>query len=128
MHMRYKGASSSRRQLPGSSPQGAFLGILLFIIIFNGALLRPAIPRLNNRNLKYIDDLSMMVAIDLKRMLADDPVDRARPLTFNERTRQILPVENNQMQELLHDLHEFTTNKQLKIKERKDKCDEVQFL
>ena len=119
MHMRYKGASSSRRQLPGSSPQGAFLGILLFIIIFNGALLRPAIPRLNNLNLKYIDDLSMMVAINLKRMLADDPVDRARPLTFNERTRQVLPVENNQMQELLHDLHEFSTNKQLKIKEKK---------
>ena len=52
MYMRYKGATSSRRLLPGSSPQGAFLGILLFIIIFNGALLRPAIPRLHSLNLK----------------------------------------------------------------------------
>ena len=34
MFMRYKGATSSRKLLPGSSPQGAFLGILLFIIIF----------------------------------------------------------------------------------------------
>jgi hypothetical protein len=39
MYMRYKGSSSSRKLLPGTSPQGAFLGILLFIIIFNGALL-----------------------------------------------------------------------------------------
>ena len=38
MFMRFNGATSSRRFLPGSSPQGAFLGILPFIIIFNGAL------------------------------------------------------------------------------------------
>ena len=67
MHMRYKGATSSRRYLPGSSPQGAFLGILLFIIIFNGALLRPRIPRLSSLNLKYIDDLSMLYALNLKK-------------------------------------------------------------
>ena len=57
MFMRYKGTSSTRKMLPGSSPQGAFLGILLFIIIFNGALLRPAIPRPHSLNLKYVDDL-----------------------------------------------------------------------
>jgi hypothetical protein len=61
MHMRYKGATSSRKMLPGSIPQGAFLGILLLIIIFNGALLRPAIPRIHSLNLKYVDDLSMLV-------------------------------------------------------------------
>ena len=50
--MRHRGATSSRRFLPGSTPQGAFLGILLFIIIFKGALLRPAIPRPHSLNLK----------------------------------------------------------------------------
>ena len=44
MYLRFDGASSSEKLLPGSSPQGAYLGILLFIIIFNGALLRPRIP------------------------------------------------------------------------------------
>ena len=63
----------------------------------------------------------MMVAINLKKMLVDDPVDRVRPLTFNERTRQVLPVENNQMQELLHELHEFSSSKQLKVKGGKRK-------
>ena len=32
VYMKYKGSQSTRISLPGSSPQGAFLGILLFII------------------------------------------------------------------------------------------------
>ena len=119
MFMRYKGSSSTRKLLPGSSPQGAFLGILLFIIIFNGALLRPAIPRPNSLNLKYIDDLSMLTAFNLKTFLVNDPVDRMKPLNLNERTCQILPSENNLLQEQLDCLERFTSNKLLKIKENK---------
>ena len=119
MHMRYKGATSSRRFLPGSTPQGAFLGILLFIIVFNGALLRPAIPRIHSLNLKYVDDLSMLSALNLKSCLVADPVDRPRPLNYNERTRQVLAGSNNQLQSDLLNLHEFTSNKLMKIKEKK---------
>ena len=119
MFMRYKGATSSRKLLPGSSPQGAFLGILLFIIIFNGALLRPAIPRLHAMNLKYIDDLSMLAAVKLSDCLVTDPVNRAMPLNFNERTRQILNPELNVLQEDLDCLKQFTSRKLLKIKEKK---------
>ena len=113
MFMRYKGATSSRRLLPGSTPQGAFLGILLFLIIFNGALLRPAIPRLNALNLKYIDDLSVLMALNLKTSLTPDPVDRMRPFTHDERTAQILPIENNPLQEQLDCLEKFTSQKLL---------------
>ena len=61
----------------------------------------------------------MLVAVNLKNSLLSDPVDRVRPLDYNERTRQVLPLENNQMQELLNNLEMFTSQKQLKIKERK---------
>ena len=44
MFMKYKGVTSSKRFLSGSPPQEAFLGILFFLIIFNGVLLRPSIP------------------------------------------------------------------------------------
>ena len=84
MHMRFKGATSSMRKLPGSSPQGAFLGILLFIIIFNGALLRPSVPRPNSLHLKYIDDLSVLQAFKLG-LLQNDPYNRPFPLKYNER-------------------------------------------
>ena len=33
MFMRYKGTQNSRISLPGSSPQGAFMGILMFTSI-----------------------------------------------------------------------------------------------
>ena len=45
MTLSYHGSTSSFRSLPGSSPQGAFLSIFLFIIKFNGVSLRPSIPR-----------------------------------------------------------------------------------
>ena len=95
------------------------MGILLFIIIFNGALLRPAIPRLHSLNLKYIDDLSMLTALKLSKCLVDDPVIRAMPLNYNERTRQILDPELNEMQEDLDSLKKFTLKKLLRIKEKK---------
>ena len=127
MHMRYKGATSSRKKLPGSSPQGAFLGILLFIIIFNGALLRPPIPRLHSLNLKYIDDLSMLAAFNLRTCLKDDPVSRPMPLNFNERTMQVLPMELNELQEDLYSLNQFTKKKLLKIKETKTQVMKFNF-
>ena len=46
MTLSYHGSTSSFCSLPGSSPQGAFLGIFLFITKFNGVSLRPSIPRI----------------------------------------------------------------------------------
>ena len=43
--LKFRGILSSIRLLPGSSPQGTVLGVILFIIYFNGAALRPSIPR-----------------------------------------------------------------------------------
>ena len=119
MYMRYKGSSSSRRMLPGSTPQGALLGIILFIIKFNGALLRPCIPRLTSLSLKYIDDLSLLQAINLKTSLRPDAADRPRPLSFNERTQQVLLADDNPMQTELRALRDFATTNLMKIKEGK---------
>ena len=91
----------------------------MFIIIFNGALLRPAIPRLDSLNLKYIDDLSVLVALNLKTYLSQDSLERMKPLKHDERTAQILPIENNPLQEQLNCLEKFTSEKLLKIKEKK---------
>ena len=45
MILHFHGAQSSRRELPGGGPQGALLGGIIFIVKFNGAALRPSIPR-----------------------------------------------------------------------------------
>ena len=127
MFMRYKGSMSSRRSLPGSSPQGAFLGILLFIIIFNGALLRPAIPRPNSLNLKYVDDLSMLAAFNLSSCLVPVTTGRVFPLTFNQRTGHQLAPEHNIMQKDLLNLEKFASEKQLRIKESKTQVMKFNF-
>ena len=109
MYMKYKGTSPSQKWLPGSSPQGAFLGVLIFIIIFNGALLRPRIQRPYSLTLKFIDDLSILAAINLKKELIFD--------TFN--SEYTFPAKFNTLQEQLDNLHTFTTRKFMKIKESK---------
>ena len=45
MTLSYRGAKSSSQSLPGSGPQGAYLGGILFIIKYNAAFLRPPVPR-----------------------------------------------------------------------------------
>ena len=45
MTLKFRGKESNRYFLPSSSPQGTFLGIFVFIVVFNGAFLRPPIPR-----------------------------------------------------------------------------------
>ena len=119
MFLQFEGESSSRKMLPASTPQGAFLGILLFIIIFNGALLRPRIPRPDSMTLKYVDDLSILQALNLRNTVKEEVSQRQFPLNFNERTMHFLPTEDNQLQQTLLDLETFTVDKQMKIKERK---------
>ena len=45
MVLTYKRETSSVKHLPAGTPQGAFLGVLIFIIKFNGAFLMPSIPQ-----------------------------------------------------------------------------------
>ena len=119
MFMRYSQTKSTKRSLPGSSPQGTFLGVLLFIIVFNGALLRPSVPRPDSLNLKYIDDLSLLQALNLKDLLIPDPVNRPMPLAYSERNRMILPCNKNPLQYTLAELKEFTDMKNMIIKGKK---------
>ena len=78
MTLTYKGAQSSAKQLHGGTPQGALLGGIIFIIKFNGALIRPAIPRnsllynVRSETVKYIDDGSAAATVDMKTHLVTD--------------------------------------------------------
>ena len=46
MFLTFNNIQSSQKPLPGGGPQGAYLGGLIFIIKYNGAFLRPPVPRL----------------------------------------------------------------------------------
>ena len=125
MILTYRGVQSSRKDLPAGSPQGAYLGGLIFIIKFNGAFLRPTIPRnhlLQNSSsvkVKFVDDGSAAASIDLEASLVPDDASRPKPVNFHERCGLILPPENNPLQYILMEAEEFTTANNMIINKKK---------
>ena len=67
------------------------------IIKYNGAFMRPPIPRntmgpvtkSKSEKVKYVDDGTVAVSINLKTCLIQDSVIRQRPFNFHERTEHI---------------------------------------
>ena len=95
----------------------------MFIIKFNGACLRPPIPRPVSRNssmqVKFIDDASQAASINLKKSLMPDPEDRARPLNHHERKRMILKPEENIVQQELDRFNKFVVDNKFLISKKK---------
>ena len=96
MKLKFNSAWSEEERMPASFAQGCYLFMILFIVQFNGAALRPAIPRHsllpssdrprlpsneeNKRRLsvKFLDDLSIAGVYNLKEDLGVD--NKALPL------------------------------------------------
>ena len=83
----YKGNQSNRKWLPAGSPQGTLLGLFLFLILINAAgydelekqLGDHISKKLNKRkiipniHLKFVDDLTMVEAINVKGSVIPNP-------------------------------------------------------
>ena len=127
MILSYKGFQSNMKLLPGGGPQGALLGGIIFMLKYNGAFLRPPIPRnimgpilySKAKSVKYVDDGTVAVSINLKKTLNIEPSDQPRPLTFRERTGHSLSHENNLLQFYLADLEDFSNKNKMKVNKNK---------
>ena len=70
----HNGSSAHPKPLPAGGPQGTLLGGIIFVVKFNGALLRPQIPRAflsytkvpKSAHMKYFDDTTAAAKIALK--------------------------------------------------------------
>jgi hypothetical protein len=126
MVLKFRGVLSAMRMLPGSSPQGTVLGVILFIIIFNSAALRPSIPRpswpffskkTNDPlaiKVKFIDDLSVAAKVNLETDLGSY-IGRPKPLTFDERFETKLSDDVNILQKIMDNLKIFANERQMVI-------------
>ena len=66
-----------------------------------------------------MDDGTVAVSVDLKQCLVPDPVDRVRPVQYQERTGHILPAENNLLQYYVSDTEQFTKSNNMVINKKK---------
>ena len=71
--------------------------------------------------MKFVDDGTVAVSVDLKACLVPDPVDRARPHNYHERTGHILPDENNLLQHYIWDTEQFVSGNKMTINKQKIK-------
>ena len=133
MTIRFRGAQSSLHNLPAGSPQGAFLGGLIFMIKFNGAMLRPSIPRplplqnVQSLSVKFVDDGTFAAAVNLRSHLRPDHQSRPHPRTFHERTGHFLPSELNLLQHQVKDTEKFVCENNMVINKKEDMPDEIFF-
>ena len=95
----------------------------MFIVKFNGACLRPPIPRPISGNtsqqFKYIDDSCQVASVNMKVSLEPDPVVRPRPFNYYERTEMRLKPEENVLQQQLNLFENFTLQNKLVINSSK---------
>ena len=112
MILRYNGAQSSRHLMPGGSPQGALLGILLYLVYVSDVGMEipdfpptslgtvdlpsvpyppePAVTDLEAR-LKFVDDLSLVESVRLDVQLVKDTSGLIGPRGYHDRLGLILP-------------------------------------
>ena len=88
MKLRYNNEWSEWMKMPGSFSQGCYLMMILFIVQFNGAGLRPNIPRplrikedKERISVKFIDDFSAAASYNLGKVTERENRPLPRPLT-----------------------------------------------
>ena len=133
MVVRYQGATSSLKSLPGGGPQGTLLGLLLFLVLINDIgfenqengvgeqiTSRKNFKAANLLHLKYVDDLTLAESIKLKEQLISVP-ESARPLpdSYHARTGHALPLSNSEVMKQLQDTQSYTEVNSMKINYKK---------
>ena len=68
-----------------------------------------------------MDDASAAVSIPPDSLLEPDPVKKTMPLSYSERSVQILPDRNNMLQMYLDDIEQFANKNNMKINMTKTK-------
>ena len=135
MIVRYKGEESDPKMLPGGGPQGTLLGLFLFLVLINDvgfegqtnkvgelATRRKNFKQLNEIHLKFVDDLTLAEAIDLKSQLLDVPFkERPHPDNFHARTGHTLRPEDSKVFSQLENTKQYAATNGMKLNPKKTK-------
>ena len=71
---------------------------------------------------KYVDDMTLAEAFDLKKVLKPIPEDEIiHPVSYHERTKQFLPPECSRIITKMSNLEKYTNEHQMEINTKKTK-------
>ena len=145
MRVKYEEVLSSEQSLPGGSPQGGLLSVILFCLYTLGSGMSlteamrasspeelPVLPQgqdmreADKIRLKYIDDTTLGVKVALSRLLQlkEDtliPEWMFEDKTERQLTRYEMSNEKNALHSLLEDMEKFVELNSMKINEKKTK-------
>ena len=146
MAVRFKGATSSVKSLPGGGPQGTLLGLLVFIVLINdvgfkdqrnnlGELItcKKNLRKANQIHLKFVDDLTLAESILLEEN-AHTVSDRIRPDNYHARTGHILNPESSKVYNEIKNIQNYAITNEMKINSKKTKfilfnrCKNIDFM
>ena len=134
--LRRQGHTTDSEPMPGGTGAGCPLGLLLFLVLFNGAgppasqtelgqiitstgrMRKP----IHKRKVKWVDDMSCMAALHLpSSLVVDSRPDIPRPVTFRGRHGLRLPRESNTLQFELDSLNLYAKKRKISVNHQKTK-------
>ena len=134
LQVKYKGAKSELKNMPGGGPQGTILGMFLFIVLINpvgyesdiqlGKHMAKGINKrspIKNIHMKYIDDLTLAESIQLKTNLQQQTDNLNFPLSFHERTGHFLNPVNCSLQNKINEISDYARHNEMVINVEKTK-------
>ena len=141
MIIRYKGVQSSRHFMPGGSPQGALLGVLLYLVYVSDIgmdlpIIRQPVPDTidlpsvtfpptpavteQEARLKYVDDLSLAECVRLDTNLCSLE-DQSGPRLYHDRNGLFLPPDKSVLQTRLEEVSRSAQFHDMKLNLKKTK-------
>ena len=136
MKVRYKGKVGEGKDIPGGAGQGAPLGMWIFLFMIDQAGPKPNSKplgrviteperkrtKIETAKQKFVDDFTVMTAIDLKKTLARDIDPKiVRPLPYRSRTEHILPIEANPLQVQMDSIVQMSKERKMVLNPLKTK-------
>ena len=145
MVLRFRGCESGEKEVPGSSPQGTLIGVIIYILYINPVCFPSEItlsvhdevtqywkkmdevPKVTVSDvtlppdllsLKYMDDANLLEVIDINSSLASN-IDRSGPLPFWEGSGKVLVGENTYTQSELNTIKKISDSREMRLNSKK---------
>ena len=79
------------------------------------------VTKSKSEKVKFVDDGTVAVSVNLKSCIIPDSVDRPKPHNYHERTGHVLPDQNNLLQFYIRDTEDFVSENLMVINKQKTK-------